>query len=208
MSSQETPTRMKPIRVTLLLLGLAFFMAPGARASLLHLNPEATHVSFTLGGNMHTVEGTFKLVQGDIHFDTESGRVNGRIVLDATSARTGNRQRDRKMQESVLEAQIYPDIVFVPTRLEGEFHAQGVSHVRLLGTLSIHGSQHPLEIPATTTSEAGSLSGSATLTIPYVDWGMKDPSVFIFRVEKTVTMTLALAGSLATDTVVASEAAH
>jgi len=208
MPSRQTLALIRPIRIALLLLCVAFFMAPGVRASLLHLNPEATHVSFTLGGNMHTVEGTFKLVQGDIQFDPKSGRVSGRIVLDATSARTGNRQRDRKMQESVLEAQIYPDIVFVPSRLEGEFHAQGVSHVRLLGTLSIHGAQHPLEIPATTTSEAGSLSGSATLTIPYVDWGMKDPSVFIFRVEKTVTMTLALAGSLAPDTVVASGAAH
>ena len=208
MSDKQAHTSMRPIWIAVLALSLGFLLIPEAHASLLHLDPEATHVNFELGGNMHSVEGTFKLVQGDIQFDPVSGEVSGKVVLDATSAHTENKKRDRKMHETVLESQTYPDIVFVPNRLEGEFHAQGTSHLRLTGTLSIHGLEHPLEIPATITSNAGILSGSATLTIPYVEWGMKDPSFFIFRVEKTVTIMLDIAGSLAQDTVVAPGAAR
>jgi polyisoprenoid-binding protein YceI len=204
MPDKQAHTSLRPIWITVLLLSSGFLLIPQVHASVLHLDLEATHVTFELGGNLHNVEGSFKLVQGDIQFDPENGEVSGKIVLDATSAGTGNEKRDRKMHETVLESQIYPDIVFVPNRLEGEFHAQGTSNLRLLGTLSLHGAVHPLEIPATITSKAWILSGSATLTIPYVEWGLKDPSVFIFRVEKTVTMMLAITGSLAPDTVVAA----
>lgn len=209
MSDYPEHTAMRPIWITALLVCLGLTLAPAAavQAALLHLDPEATHVAFELGGNMHTVEGTLDLVRGDIQFDPVSGEVSGKIVLDATSAVTENKKRDRKMHETVLESEIYPDIVFIPSRLEGEFHAQGTSHLRLLGTLNIHGADHPVEIPATITIEDRVLTGSATLAIPFVEWGMQDPSFFIFRVEKTVTIMLDIVGSLAPDTVDAPVAA-
>jgi len=208
MSDNKALTWVRSMRIIALLLCLTLLITPTVHASLLHLDPEATHVAFTLGGNMHSVEGMLNLVQGEIQFDPVNGQVSGKIVLDATSARTENKKRDRKMHETVLESPTYPEMVFVPNRLEGEFHAEGTSHVRLLGTLSIHGADHPLEIPATIITTAGTLSGSATLTIPYVEWGMQDPSFFIFRVEKTVSIMLDIAGSLVPDPGVASGAAR
>ena len=40
------------------------------------------------------------------------------------------------------------------------------------------------------------LTGTATLEVPYVEWGMKDPSKLLLRVEKFVTVEIDLEGSL------------
>ena len=39
-------------------------------------------------------------------------------------------------------------------------------------------------------------SGTGKFVVPFVDWGMKDPSNFLFKVDKTVEVQLVAAGHL------------
>ena len=66
----------------------------------------------------------------------------------------------------------------------------------LKGTLLFHGAEHAVEIPAKVTLAGGHLTGEGHLTIPYVAWGLRDPSKFVLRVGKTVEVHLQVAGDL------------
>jgi len=167
-----------------------------AQAVALKLNPAQTQITYTLGAVLHTVDGTFKLKSGAIQFDSATGRASGEIVVDATSGESGNNSRDRKMHESVLESPTYPEIIFVPEQVEGHVSLSGESQVQLQGLLKLHGSQHEITLPAAVQVSGNQLTAAVHFAIPYVQWGLKDPSTFILRVDKTVDITIHAAGSL------------
>ncbi len=167
-----------------------------AQAVALNLNPAQTQITYTLGAVLHTVDGTFKLKSGRIQFDSATGRASGEIVVDATSGESGNNSRDRKMHESVLESPSYREIIFVPEQVEGHVSLSGESQVQLQGLLRLHGSQHEITLPAAVQVSGNQLTAAVHFAIPYVKWGLKDPSTFILRVDKTVNITIHAAGSL------------
>lgn len=173
--------------VLAIVVGLGGILAGPQRVVL---DPEDTRIEFTLGATMHTVEGTIDLVRGTVVFDPETGEASGEIEIDAQSAATGNAKRDRKMHRQVLESERHPRIVFRPTRVEGAVAPDGSGTLRLTGTLDIHGKSRPLEIAADVRRDADRSVATATFRIPYVEWGMEDPSVFLLRVEKHVDVTV------------------
>ncbi len=69
---------------------------------------------------MHTVHGTFALKSGTVHFDPETGKASGEIVVYAPSGESGNNSRDKRMHKEILETAKYPDVVFRPTQVEGK----------------------------------------------------------------------------------------
>jgi polyisoprenoid-binding protein YceI len=161
------------------------------------LDPQATTIEFTFGATLHTVDGTLRAKEGTVRVDTETGAANGRIVLDATSARTGNDRRDHKMHEKILESQRYPEMVFEVERLSGKLNLMGQSEIELHGTLEMHGTRRPIALPATVISNGKTVTGTGTLILSYLDWGLPDPSVFLLRVEKEVHVTVKAAGKIA-----------
>jgi polyisoprenoid-binding protein YceI len=180
---------------------LAAFLAAaggGQAATKLTLDPAATRVVFSLGAALHTVRGTARMTQGEIVFDPTAGSAGGRVDVDARSLRSGNDSRDRTMHREVLESERYPDIVLVPERLEGTVpeDGEGEREVVLSGRLEIHGAAHPIRVPARVRVTGGRLTGTGSFTVPYVAWGMKDPSVFLLRVKKEVVVTLEMSGLL------------
>lgn len=182
-----------------LILGLLVVAAPaGGAERILRLDPRATEIRFTLGATLHTVEGTVSLRAGEIRFDPGTGEASGRVVVDAASADTGNDRRDRDMHRKVLESGRYPEIVFFPERLGSGLDAGGGGTVTLAGRLEIHGGSHLLEIPAEVTVEGGRLTARATFAVPYVEWGMEDPSTLFLRVDKEVEVTVLAVGTLQT----------
>ncbi len=162
---------------------------------MVRLDPGGSRIEFTLGATMHTVEGTFAPPSGSVRFDPASGSASGRIVVDARSAGTGNRSRDRRMHEEILESDRYPEIVLTLTHVEGTPAPRGESDLTLRGTMDIHGGTHDIRIPAHVRVDGPDVSGTARFDVPYVDWGMKDPSVFVLRVEKHVHVTVTFSGS-------------
>ena len=163
------------------------------------LTPDTTKVEWTLGDVLHTVHGTFKLKSGDIHFDAQSGKVTGEVVVDARSGNSGSGARDGKMHKSVVESDKYPDITFAPDQIEGSLDMKGTSNVKLHGSFKIHGSAHELIVPAQVTVKDGMFNAILKFDIPYVAWGMKDPSTLILKVNKSVQIEVRTSAKLGGD---------
>lgn len=180
-------------------LGLLFPVTTARAADLLRLDPAATTVAFELGSTFHTVHGSFDLARGEIWFDAGTGEASGRIEIPTASGQSGNKSRDRKMHEEILESARYPAIVFHPDRFEGAFDPASGGTVSLAGAIDIHGGSHRISVPAEVSISGAKLTGTAHLTIPYVEWGMKDPSVLFLRAKKEVEVTIHLEGSIERD---------
>lgn len=161
------------------------------------LDPAQTRILFTLGATLHRITGTFDLKSGFIQFDLSTGKVSdGAIVVDATSEDSGNSGRDSKMQKIVLESAKYPEIVFLPQQIHGQVAIEGESQVQIEGVMRVHGAEHAITVPVTTRIGDGKVSAKAELTIPYVEWGLKDPGSFIRRVEKGVKINTEAEGQV------------
>jgi polyisoprenoid-binding protein YceI len=180
---------MKPI-----LLFLALSVTAAAADYHLELAPQTTKINWTLGDVLHTVHGTFKLKSGDIHFDPESGKANGEVIVDVTTGDSGSAARDGRMHKNVLESAKYPEASFAPDRVEGKVEPAGTSSVKLHGTFKIHGAAHEITVPVQVTTRENRLTASLKFDLPYVAWGMKDPSTFILKVNKSVELEIEAAG--------------
>ena len=156
----------------------------------LQIDPAHTRVEWTLSSVLHTVHGTFQLKRGDIQFSPTDGSASGELVVDATSGQSGNGSRDGKMHKQVLESARYPEIVFRPSRVEGAVVPQGTSEVRLHGVFSIHGAQHEMTVPLSVQASGGVYTATAHFEVPYVAWGMKNPSTLMLRVSDKVELTV------------------
>jgi len=156
----------------------------------LDLDPAKTDIQFTLHDVLHTVHGTFRLKRGSVHYDPDSGKVSGAIVVDVSSGASGNITRDRRMQKEVLESERYPEAIFTPDRVDGKLAPEGPSQIAVHGVFNIHGADHELVLHFQVERAAGRYIASTHFTIPYVQWGMKDPSNFLLKVDKTVDMEI------------------
>lgn len=185
-------------------LGLALLALGGLGASspllaaerVLRLDPAATHIDFFLGTPLHDVEGSFRLQSGEVRFDDEAGTASGEVVVALAGARTGNGSRDETMHQEVLESQKFPLASFRLERVEGRVPAAGRGDVKLVGTLDFHGAPHPMTVPASVTVEGERLTATAEMVIPFLDWGLHDPSLFLLKVQRQVKVTIRAAGQL------------
>jgi len=161
------------------------------------LDPAQTSVKFTLGDVLHTVHGTFHLKRGALQFEAASGKMSGEIVVDAKSGESGSGMRDRKMHKEILESERYPEIAFHPDKIEGAVASQGKSSVKVHGMFSIHGVDREIAVPAEVEMSADHWTARVHFTIPYAKWGMKNPSTLFLRVNDSVEIDLAAAGTFA-----------
>lgn len=120
--------------------------------------------------------------------------MQGAIVVDAASGRSGNRFRDHRMQRVVLDSERYPEIVFHPDRVDGTIAPTGISNVQVHGTFSIHGADHEIAIPVRLQMFPDHWVADAHFNIPYVRWGMKNPSSLLLRVSESVVIDIHATG--------------
>ena len=170
-----------------------------AQEMTLELDPTNTRVDFTLSDVLHTVHGTFVLKSGIIHFNPSNGSASGLVLVDVTSGRSGNNTRDRKMHKEVLQSEQYPDATFTPTKMSGHFSPQGSSVIQVDGTFRIHGSDHPVTLVVPMEISGSTATLRTQLVLPYVEWGMKNPSTFVLRVSDKVDLGIAASGHVAQD---------
>jgi hypothetical protein len=161
------------------------------------LDPAQTQIHWTLSGGLHTTHGTFKLKSGQLFFNPATGVAEGEILVDATTGESGNADRDKRMQTEVLESNRYPAIFFHPSQIKGAFEAgEATQDLIGVGTFNIHGEDHPLELPLKVRVSAGVVTATTHFTVPYVAWGMKNPSKFMLKVSKQVEIDVTAKGTL------------
>jgi polyisoprenoid-binding protein YceI len=177
-----------------ILLFLSLTLAAAAADYHLELTTETTKITWTLADPLHTVQGTFKLKRGDIHFDPESGNASGEVVVDATSGESGSEGRDSRMHKNVLESKKYPEVGFSPDHVEGKVEMAGTSNIKLHGVFRIHGANHDITVPVQVVAKENQLVASIKFDVPYVAWGMKDPSVLFLKVGKAVVIDIQTTG--------------
>ena len=191
--------RWYPASLCVALLALQLGVPAFAQQSTLQLDSARTSVHFTLKTSLHTVHGTFQLKSGKVSFDPQTKKVSGLVVADATSGESGNSGRDSKMHKEILESQKYPEITFAPLEVEGDVPPQGDSHVQVKGTFQINGQDHVIVIPVAIHSAGAELTLDTDFSIPYLGWGLKNPSTFILRASDTVQLSIHAIGHWAGD---------
>jgi len=180
-------------------LALPLLLVPAvlAQHQTFTVNPASSNVSFSLGGNTHPVNGTFHVQSGVIEFDRSAATISGNVVVAAGSGDSGDKGRDRKMTNDVLDAAHFADVSFVPKSYQGTIATTGDSTIQVTGVFTLHGSAHDLTVPMQIHMDGINLTAKTHFTIPYVQWGLHDPSVFILKVAKEVGIDLALSGTVA-----------
>jgi polyisoprenoid-binding protein YceI len=109
-------------------------------------------------------------------------------VIDATSGESGDSARDHRMHKVVLESARYPEIAYRPTHVSGRIDLAVGGEVTVDGIFSLRGADHPLQLTVHLRPEGGSAKLATHFSIPFVAWGLKDPSTFVFRTDKQVAL--------------------
>lgn len=103
------------------------------------------------------------------------------------------------MHKNVLESAKYPEAVFVPDQVLGTFALKGESAVKVHGTFTIHGGTHEAVLAVKANAGERKLKATITFSLPYVAWGMKDPSNLFLRVNNTVDLEIVASGEIRVD---------
>jgi len=170
--------------------------APEGGELLLKLDPDKSEFHWTLDTTLHTVHGTFKFKSGELRINPNSGVASGEILVPATSAESGNDGRDKKMHKDVLESARYQDILFKVDHVEGKVVPSGASNVLLRGTMTLHGTDHDFGAPVQAEITGDQWKATSKFVIPFIKWGLKNPSNWLLKVKPDVNVELTLTGTL------------
>ena len=162
----------------------------------LQLDPSQSEIHWTLGDVTHTVKGTFRLKGGMLAFDPKTGAAQGEILVDIDSGDSGSPKRDQKMKKEVLESQKFPQAFFHPTRISGVLKQGAAQELIAEGTFNIHGADHPLTLKFAVQLDGANAIAQTHFVVPYVAWGMKDPSILVLRVAKQVDVDVMIRGKV------------
>jgi polyisoprenoid-binding protein YceI len=182
-----------------LCLAASLLLATSALAQLqtFNINPDSSSVAFTLPSNHDITNGTFHVQKGTVTFDRATPTLSGLIVVSASSGNTGNTGRDKKMLNDVLQATRFADVTFAPASYSGAIHPVGDSTLQVTGVFTLHGTPHTLIVPMQMHIDGTTLTAKTTFKVPYVEWGLRDPSWFVLKAAKEVDVNLTLVGSIA-----------
>jgi polyisoprenoid-binding protein YceI len=171
---------------------------PGAaqQAFAVEIDAAKTTVEFTLHDVLHTVHGNFKVKNGTIVIVPETAAARGSIVIDGTTGESGNGSRDSKMHNQILESAKFPDITFTPAQVNGTIAPQGDSQVDVRGLLTLHGQGHETVVRATVHIDGTEVTSDASFPVPYLKWGVKNPSTLFLRVSDVVQINAHLVGHI------------
>ncbi len=184
------------LAVSIALVGTILAPASQAQENTFQIDPARTTIEFALGSTLHTVHGTFTLKSSSIRFNPSSETISGAIVVDATSGQSGNNGRDARMHREILESAKFPDIVFTAAKITGALPAEGTSKLQASGRLRLHGVDHEITLPVEVKAEGKNLEISTHFDIPYVQWGLKNPSNFLLHVSNKVAIEIHASGRM------------
>jgi len=177
---------------------LAVILAPAALAQhqTFAVNPDASEVKMTLNTTHEVVNGTFHIQLGSIEFDRGAPKMSGSVVVLAGSGKTGNGSRDKRMNKEILQVEQHASVSFEPKSYAGVIAPSGDSTIQVTGIFTLLGTPHEIIIPMLIHLEATTATAKAHFAVPYIQWGLKDPSFLVWKADKEVAIDLFLTGQL------------
>ena len=185
---------MKPVAV----LALAVILPSAALAQhqTFVINPDAGEVKMTLNTTHEVVNGTFHIQSGSIEFDRSNPKMSGSVTVLAGSGKTGNDSRDKKMNKDILKVDQYTTVSFAPKTYTGTIAPSGDSTIQVNGVFTLLGNPHDLTIPIRIHMDGSKATAKAQFVVPYVQWGLKNPSFLILKAENDVALDLNVVGQV------------
>jgi polyisoprenoid-binding protein YceI len=183
---------------SLAIFAFAVFLAPTALAQrqTFVVDPNASVVKMTLKTTHELVNGTFHLQSGSITFDPSTLTMSGSVTILAGSGTTGNSSRDKKMNHDILASGQHATISFQPRSYLGAIALSGDSALQVAGIFTLLGVPHGITIPMVVHIEGATATVRSDFVVPYVQWGVKNPSFFIWKADNDVAIDLFLTGRL------------
>jgi len=185
-----------PMKPLILLALLALTPAALAQHRTFVVAPDASNVKMTLNTNHEVVTGTFHIQSGTIDFDPATPKLSGSVVVLAASGKTGNGTRDKRMDNEILLVEKHATISFEPKSYTGTLAPSGDSTLQVTGIFTLLGTPHEITVPMQVHLEADSAKATTHFIVPYVQWGLKNPSLLIWKAENDVAIDLSLNGRL------------
>ena len=182
--------------VVLSLVAVLVPAAASAQHQTFTVNPDASEVKIKLNTTHEVVNGIFHVQSGAIDFDRTASRISGLVVVTAGSGKTGNDSRDRKMTKDILKVDQFAAVMFEPKAFAGTLDAKGDSIIQVSGVFTLLGTPHDITIPMQIHMDAGKATAAAQFIVPYVQWGLRNPSFLIFRAESNVAVSISLKGQI------------
>jgi polyisoprenoid-binding protein YceI len=100
------------------------------------------------------------------------------------------------MEKDELKAPEFKTVAFAPIRFTGTFNPAGDSTLQVHGLFTLLGTPHEIDVPMQVQVGGDQIHAVGSFVVPYVQWGLKDPSTFMIHVEKEVHVDLDLTGTL------------
>jgi polyisoprenoid-binding protein YceI len=177
---------------------LAVILAPAvlAQHQTFSVNPDASEVKMKLNTTHEVVNGTFHIQSGSINFDRTTSHISGIVIVAAGSGKTGNDSRDKKMNKDILKVDQFATVSFAPKAYNGTIAASGDSTIQVSGVFTLLGIAYDLTIPMQIHIDGSKATAKAQFVVPYVQWGLKNPSFMIWKAENDVAIVLNLVGQV------------
>ena len=102
------------------------------------------------------------------------------------------------MKRDVLQADRYPEIIFTPTKIASAQPVGQTSEATVSGWFTIHGGRHEISVPVQIKMSGSIATAHARFVVPYVEWGMKNPSTLFLRVNDKVDVEVKAVGRIET----------
>jgi hypothetical protein len=183
---------------SLAVVALALIFAPAALAQhqTFAVNPDASEVKMKLNTTHEVVNGTFHIQSGSINFDRTASHISGIVIVAAGSGKTGNDSRDKKMNKDILKVAQFATVSFAPKAYNGTIAASGDSTIQVSGVFTLLGTAHDLSIPMQIHLDGSKATAKGQFNVPYVQWGLKNPSFMIWKADNDVAMDFNLVGQV------------
>lgn len=126
--------------------------------------------------------GTTGAVSGDLALRPDGALVGGasKITVDLRELQTDSTRRDGFIEQNTLQTTQFPIAEFVPTGATGlpnPLPATGEYAFTLTGLMTVHGVQREIAWQTTAARQGDRLTGHATATVAFGDFGMSPPQV-------------------------------
>jgi hypothetical protein len=184
---------------------LLIFLSDSSFAERLSFSNSGSTIQFQLVSTLHGIDGEAQGFQGFL--DIGESDSSGEVDIETKSLTTFLGIRDKKMLETTLKANRFPNIVFNIHSIEGtkknkltkERHEisnhTGSGEVLLHGSLKIANVERTILIPAAYRWEEDALRLIGSTTINWTEFNLPDPSFFISTLQPEVEIRFSVYAS-------------